>query len=309
MLQHLGLKLEAVGHHQHQPHGLAIGLAIDFQRGNLDRTAFRAEAHDPASVADVGRQLQPGPGAAETGQGNAVQAEVEDFLGAGRIEHRNGAVVQGELALMRDRRTLGNVIVAGQSHRSAMFPRAREIGMAHGIAAAVQAGTLAVPDANGAIVERVRKGLEELAAHDRRKRELFVDAGHEADLVLSEEAAGSLQRQVVTAQGRSLVARDQAACSQALAAVPAHLLDRQADKRLDARHIGRAGFQDVLVIERDGANRHDGYFFAARLRRVALRDGPPPRRIPLASGAPRRERKRGRARGSAQSSGPESPRK
>ena len=170
VLQHLGLEVEAVGHDQHQPHGLAVGLAIDFQRGNLNRTAFRAEAHDSAPIADVGRQFQAGPTAAEARQGNAVQAEVEHFLRAGRIEHRHCAVVQRELALVRDRGTLGNVIVTSECDRSAMFTRAREAGMAHGIAAAIETRPLAVPNSHGAIVERIRKGLKELATHHRCQR-------------------------------------------------------------------------------------------------------------------------------------------
>ena len=213
MLQHLGLKLEAVGHHQHQPHGFAIGLAIDFQRGNLgpdsvpgrsSRSRLRRRCRSTASARPKSRPKRD--------RAMPYRPRVEDFLGAGRIEHRNGAVVQGELALVRDRGTFGNVIVAGQSHCSAMFPPCPRNW--HG-AWHRRCGPSRAPCRTRCQRRHRRAGSgkawKSWLPMTAASASSSLTAGHEADLVLSEEAAGSLQRQVVTAQGRSLVARDQAA--------------------------------------------------------------------------------------------------
>ena len=66
MLVDLGFQIEAVGNHEHHAERLPIRLPVDQHLGNLYRTSLRAELDNPASVANVRRQLEAAPRAAES---------------------------------------------------------------------------------------------------------------------------------------------------------------------------------------------------------------------------------------------------
>ena len=78
------------------------------------------------------------------------------------------------------------MIVAGKAQHAAVFRRARGIAVAEHVAAAVDAGALAVPDADHAIVPGALRQIELLRAPDRGGREVLVHAGLEFDVVLLE---------------------------------------------------------------------------------------------------------------------------
>jgi len=111
--------------------------------------------------------------------------------------------------------------------------------------------------ADHAIDLRVGKGLKELAPHDRRGGQVLVDPGQEADVVVREMFAGTSESEIVSSEGRALISGDPGRRLQARAAVTAHLLDRQAHEGLDSGHVNAAGFQCVLVVQREIA-RHAG---------------------------------------------------
>ena len=82
---------------------------------------------------------------------------------------------------------LGSVddLAAGSSPTTATTPpwrrRAGEHAVADGVVGAVEAGSLAVPHAEDAVVLALGARVGELAAHHRRGRELLVDAGPHHD--------------------------------------------------------------------------------------------------------------------------------
>jgi hypothetical protein len=142
------------------------------------------------------------------------------------------------------------VVVAGQRQRSAQLARSGKIGMAQGVAGAIHPGPLAVPDADHAVDLRLGQGFEHLRALDGCRGDILVEPRPESDVVLGEYAADLLQRQVVAAQRRAFIPRDEAARVPPRASVLAHLLERQTHERLDAGHVGRTGFQGVFVVQR-----------------------------------------------------------
>src|SRR5207244_8371014 len=119
------------------------------------------------------------------------------------------------------------------TEHAAVLCRARGIAVAEDIAAAVDAGALAVPDADHAIVPGAGREIELLRAPDRGGREVFVHAGLEFDVVLFEMFSRGKQLLVVAAQRRAAVTGDEACGVQPRSAVAADLRHRQANQRLD----------------------------------------------------------------------------
>ena len=72
----------------------------------------------------------------------AVQAEIEDLLHRRRIEHRHHRRRELMIRLVRQRRRLGAVIVAGQHQHAAVLRRSGVIRVLEHVAAAVHAGPL-----------------------------------------------------------------------------------------------------------------------------------------------------------------------
>ena len=82
------------------------------------------------------------------------------------------------------------MVVAGKTEHTAVFRRARGIGVTKHVAAAIDAGALAVPDADDAVVLGAGGKIELLGTPDRGGREVFIHAGLELDVVLLEVVAG-----------------------------------------------------------------------------------------------------------------------
>src|SRR5260370_28548930 len=100
------------------------------------------------------------------------------------------------------------MIVAGKAKHAAVFRRTRGVAVAEHIAAAVDDGALAIPDADHAIVPGARREIELLRAPDRGGREVFIHARLEFDVVLLEVLARGEQLLVVAAARRTAVAGD-----------------------------------------------------------------------------------------------------
>src|ERR1700682_4503042 len=86
--------------------------------------------------------------------------------------------------LMRHGRGFCPVIVTGQTKHAAVFRRTGGIAVAKYVAAAIDAGALAVPDADDAIVPGAGRQIKLLRAPDRGGSQVFVDGGLEFDVVL-----------------------------------------------------------------------------------------------------------------------------
>jgi hypothetical protein len=70
-------------------------------------------------------------------------------------------------------------------------------------------------------------------------------------VVLGEELAVALERQVEPAEGRAAIAGDEGGGAQAATAIGAMLLEGEADQRLDAGQEDDALFLRVLGIQRE----------------------------------------------------------
>ena len=158
----------------------------------------------------LGDHLHADPAAGVARHRDTQQPHLDHFVDAGGIEigHQRGD--EGVVRLMRHGGGFGAVVVAGQAQHAAVLGRARRIAVAEHVAAAVDAGALAVPDADHAVVIGAGREVELLRAPDRGGREVLVDAGLEFDVVLFEVLAGGEELLVVAAERRAAIAGDEA---------------------------------------------------------------------------------------------------
>ena len=110
--------------------------------------------------------------------------------------------------------------------------------MAENVAAAVDPRALAVPDAEDAVYllfigQRVENGR----AENGGSGDLFIQAGTKVDVVFIEQLLLAHERQIIAAQRRTLITRDERARLEPGLAVAAHLIDRQTDQGLDASQV------------------------------------------------------------------------
>ncbi len=143
------------------------------------------------------------------------------------------------------------MVIAGKTQHAAVFRRAGGIAVAEYVAATVDAGALAVPDADHAVVPGAGRQIELLRAPDRGGREVFVHAGLELDVVLLKVFFRSEQLLVVAAKRRATVAGDETGGIEARGAVAADLRHGEAYQRLDTRKKHMAGALGVFLIETD----------------------------------------------------------
>ena len=87
------------------------------------------------------------------------------------------------VALMRQCGRIGAVVVARHQQHAAVFRGAGEIHVFEHIAAAVDAGPLAVPQGEDAVVVRLADHFDLLRSPYRRCGKFFVDAGLEFDVM------------------------------------------------------------------------------------------------------------------------------
>ena len=92
------------------------------------------------------------------------------------------------------------MVVAGEAQHAAVPGRACRIAMAEHVATAVDARTLAVPDADHAVVIRAGREVELLRTPDRGGGQVLVHAGLELDVVLFEMLSGGEELLVIAAE-------------------------------------------------------------------------------------------------------------
>ena len=173
----------------------------------LDLHALRVNQRAGRGLHNFLNCLHAGPHAGIAAHGQRVQAQVQNFLHAGRKKHRQAAGLEDVIALVRSGRALGHMVITGHRQRAAPGCGAGHVGMLEHVRGAVHARPLAVPDAEHAVVlvgARRRKTQLLRAPHGRR-RQFFVDARLKHD-VLRLEVLGRLpQRLVIAAQRRAAV--------------------------------------------------------------------------------------------------------
>src|SRR5262249_12701625 len=107
-----------------------------------------------------------------------------------------------------------------------MRRRAIGIAMLQRVAGAVDAGTLAVPEAEHALNLAPRIGLDLLRAEDCGRCEVFVDGRQEFDPALFQEFFRAPELEIDAAERRAAIARDEACGVQSVGAVAIALLEQ-----------------------------------------------------------------------------------
>ena len=194
------------------------------------------------------------PHARKAAHGKRMQAQIQDFLHAGRKEHRKAAGLEDVVALVRGGGAFADVVVTGHRDHAAPGRGARHVGVLEHVAATVHARPLAIPDAEHAVelVGAGRGKAQLLRAPQGGGGQLLVHTGLEHDVLCLQVRAGFLQRLVVPAQWGAPVAADEASGVFAQQRVALALQHGQLDQGLHPAHEGPAMVQAVFVIQCDG---------------------------------------------------------
>ena len=176
----------------------------DLDPPGIDRDRGRA-------VHRLGDGLERHPAAGIARHRPAVEAEIEDLLDPGRVQHRDQRVDKGEFGLVRQGRGFAGMVVAGQRQHAAMRRGAGRVAVLQRVAAAVDPRPLAVPDREHAVIFGAGEQPDLLAAPHRGGGQLLVDRRLELDVVALDKAARAPQRLVEPAERRAAIAGNKAA--------------------------------------------------------------------------------------------------
>jgi len=189
--------LEAPRRHQQRILSGLPGPPLVDEAGIGEDDPVRRDLGGTDLVGDVGHDLEahPEPGIAR--ELEAEPAQVEDLLRVAGIEHGEERIVEGHFGMRRDRGRLGERIVAAQREHAPVVRDAGVVRVLEDVAGAIDAGALAVPHAEDAVVFRLREQVGEL---DGRRPEVLVDAREEDDVVLAEQIGIALEREVEAAE-------------------------------------------------------------------------------------------------------------
>ncbi len=102
------------------------------------------------------------------------------------------------------------MVIPGDTEHAAVPGRARSVAVAEHVAAAINAGTLAVPDADHSVIVRAGREVDLLRAPDRGRRKVFVHAWLELNIVLFEMFSRGEQLLVIAAERRAAIAGNEA---------------------------------------------------------------------------------------------------
>ena len=141
------------------------------------------------------------------------------------------------------------MIVAHEGQHAAIFRRAREIGMAEDIAAAVNARTLAVPEREDAVVLAFPAHLGLLRPPYGGRGEIFVEARLKQDAGRVERVLGAQESQVETAERRAAIARDKTRRGEPVAPVELLLHEQEPDNGLRTGDEDPPLRQIIFVVE------------------------------------------------------------
>ncbi|KAF1853937.1 hypothetical protein Lal_00005148 [Lupinus albus] len=198
------------------------------------RHPVRVDMDRRRRVHRLGDGLHRDPAAGIAAHLPADQAVIQDLLHPRRVQHRDHGMHVGVFGLVREGGGFAVVVVAGQHQHAAVAGGAGGVGMLEHVARPVDAGALAVPHGEDAVILGAFEHADLLAAPDRRCAQLLVHAGLELDVVLFKELAGIPQILVEPAQRRAAIAGNEAAGVQPGGEIALALHHRQADQRLGA---------------------------------------------------------------------------
>ena len=179
-----------------------------------------------------------------------MQAKVKELLDPCRIEHRHATGLEDKLALMRQGRTLGPVIVASDRNHTAMGRRSGRIGVFEHIATAIDAGAFAIPESKYAIGIGTGEQSDLLGSPNRIGRQFFIHARPKNNLLPVQMLPGLPECLIERAEGRPAITRNKASGAQTCDPVTLTLQHRQSHQGLIAVHKRTPMFKGVLVIQR-----------------------------------------------------------
>ncbi len=154
-LPEVALQLEGVGRQELAVGMVLVGLPVDGQVGDDRYDVLRVQVDGAVPIGDSGHDLHGRPEAGDPRQCDGVHAEVEDLLHVARIQDRHVEVDQRGVGAGRQRGALGGGVVPHDGDGASVARRAGEDRVAQCIAGPVQAGCLAVPDSEHAVVAAV----------------------------------------------------------------------------------------------------------------------------------------------------------
>jgi len=218
------------------------------ERGLHDADFFARERYRLRRVGGLLNDLEADPTAAEARQREAQQTEIHELLHVGGVQHRHHGIDEAVLALLRQRRGLAGVIVAGGDDHTAVLRRARRVAVLERIAGAIDARALAVPQSEHTVVKSARKQIDLLRAPDRRRREILVEPRLKADVRGIEERPCAPQLAIEPAERRAAVAGDEACRVPARARVAVALHEQQSHERLQPGQVQRVRFESVALV-------------------------------------------------------------
>ena len=209
-------------------------------RGQVDRGR---------SVRDRGDDLQPHPQPRCPGQLDRVPAEIEHVLAVRRVQVRDGHVGQRAVRRAGQGRGLGGGVVADQDQRAAPWVGAHQVPVPQRVGGPVQAGRLAVPDAEHPVAGGAGERAGELAALDRGGGRFLVQSRDERDIVRVEQLLQPAELLVVAGQRGPLVPGDERPDVQAGGQVAPVLVDGQPGQGLDPGQLHPSRGSGVPVTQ------------------------------------------------------------
>ncbi len=141
------------------------------------------------------------------------------------------------------------MVVARDQQHAAVFRGAGEIHVFEHVAAAIDAGPLAIPQRKDAVVIRLADQLDLLRSPHCRGGKFFVHAGLEFDVMGLQMLFGFPQRLVETTQRRAAIPGNEAGRVDSRSQVAPALHQREAHQRLDAGQVNAVVVGGVFVFE------------------------------------------------------------
>ena len=232
-LLELALHVDRVG--REQP---TVGLRVERPAVDLDhrrRRMYTVGVHVDGSrpVGDGGHQLEASPQPTRARECDGVSAQVERFLHVAGEEDRHVQIDHRGVARRRQGRRLRGGVVTDDGDDPAVHRRAREHRMTDRVAAAVEPRTLAVPNADDAVVAGVVERHRQLAAHDGAGRQFLVDGGLHHDREVGNGGRRTLEFLGERADRRALVAGRERGGGEAEPTVEPQLIGGEPGDRLD----------------------------------------------------------------------------
>ena len=168
--------------------------------GRDDGGTGRVDVDDGRALGVVRKRLESDPQAGKAGQGEAVQSEVDELPHVRRDQHRHRRADEGVFRLVGRRRRLRRRIVPGDRQQAAVPGRPVPVALLEDVPRTVDAGTLAVPDREDAVIAGVGVEMQLLRPPGGGQREILVDAGNEPDVTFLQVFFGLPEGLVVAAQ-------------------------------------------------------------------------------------------------------------